>query len=138
MKIARSLAVLPCLMFLSLTLLSQDKNAKVYFIRSTGFQGSAVAFTAFVDNQLICKLNNKKFSVHEVKAGDHTFTVQFAGKHSKRRAEPIAINVEEGKTYYVQMIFQPGIIKNNLYCQEVTENSAKTVLINCTEDTKCL
>jgi hypothetical protein len=117
---------------------SQDKTGKVYFIRSTGFQGSAVAFTAFIDKQLACKLNNKKFSIHQVSPGEHTFTVQFAGKKAKEKAEPITINIEEGKTYYVQMVFQPGLLKNNLYCQEVTENSAKTVLANCVEDSNCL
>ena len=113
------------------------KGGTVYFIRSTGFQGSAVAFTAFIDKQLVCKLNNKKFSVHNVSAGEHTFSVQFAGKASKEKAEQISINIEEGKTYYIQMVFQTGLLVNNLYCQEVTENSAKTVLMKCIEDTKC-
>ena len=117
---------------------SQDKYARVYFIRSTGFQGSAAAFTAFIDQQLVCKLNNKKFSVHQVDPGEHSFSVQFGGKQSKAKAEQIKINVEAGKTYYIQMVFQTGLIKNNLYCQEVTENSAKAVLVNCVEDTKCL
>lgn len=114
------------------------KTGKVYFIRSTGFQGSAAAFTAFIDKQLVCRLNNKKYSIHEVPAGEHVFTVQFGGKKAKDKAEPITINVEEGKTYYIQMVFQSGAFVNNLYCQEVTENSAKTVLVNCKEDDKCL
>lgn len=117
---------------------AQNKYAQVYFIRSTGFQGSATAFTAFIDEQLVCKLNNKKYSVHQIEVGEHSFSVQFAGKQSKAKAEQIQINVEAGKTYYIQMIFQSGMVKNNLYCQEVTENSAKTILVNCVEDTKCL
>ncbi len=122
----------------TITASAQNKYAQVYFIRSTGFQGSATAFTAFIDEQLVCKLNNKKYSVHQIEVGEHSFSVQFAGKQSKAKAEKIQINVEAGKTYYIQMIFQSGMIKNNLYCQEVTENSAKTVLVNCVEDTKCL
>jgi hypothetical protein len=116
---------------------SQDKFGKVYFFRSTGFQGSAVAFTVFIDKQLVCKLNNKKFSIHNVKVGEHSFAVQFGGKTAKEKAEIIKINIEEGKTYYIQLVFQTGLLINNLYCQEVTENSAKTVLSNCVEDTKC-
>jgi len=112
--------------------------ANVYFIRSTGFAGSMSAFTAFIDKELVCKLNNKKYSIHEVSPGEHYFTVQFAGKKSKKKAEPIMINLEGGKTYYIQMVFQTGAFKNNLYCQEVTENSANTILIECEEDTKCL
>ena len=137
MKTFRFLTILAIGVSLSLSAFSQEKFGKVYFIRSTGFQGSAAAFTAFIDNQLVCKLNNKRYSIHEVPVGEHTFTVQFGGKQSKAKAEPIVINVEEGKSYYVQMIFQTGALKNNLYCQEVTENSANTIMVNCVEDTKC-
>lgn len=119
------------------SVVQQDK-AQVYFIRSTGFAGSMSAFTAFIDENLVCKLNNKKYSIHEITPGEHSFTVQFAGKSAKKKAEPITIEVEAGKTYYVQMVFQTGAFKNNLYCQEVTENSAKTILVDCEEDTKCL
>jgi len=136
MKIIKPIALsLFCLVNI-LTATAQDKG-KVYFIRSTGFQGSAVAFTAFVDKELVCKLNNKKYSIHDVSPGEHIFTVQFAGKNAKAKAEPIKINIEAGKTYYIQMVFQTGLLKNNLYCQEVTENSAKTVLVDCVQDTKC-
>ena len=112
-------------------------KAQVYFIRSTGFAGSASAFKAFIDEEFVCNLNNKRYSIHEVDSGEHIFTVQFAGKNPKKRAEPIKINTQAGKTYYVQMVFQTGILKNNLYCQEVTANSAETVLINLKQDTKC-
>jgi hypothetical protein len=116
---------------------SNDRYGTVYFIRSTGYQGSAVAFTAFIDRQLVCKLNNKKYSVHKVVPGERSFSVQFAGKNAKENVEEIRINIEEGKTYFIQMILQTGLLINNLYCQEVTQNSAKLVLVNCVEDTKC-
>lgn len=115
-----------------------EELSKIYFIRSTGFAGSMSAFTAFIDEELVCKLNNKRYSIHDLTPGEHTFTVQFAGKKAKKRAEPITIKVEAGKTYYIQMVFQTGAFKNNLYCQEVTENSANTVLVDCELDTKCL
>lgn len=114
------------------------ETATVYFLRSTGFNGSAAGFTAFIDDTLVCKLNNKRFSVHTIQPGTHKFTVQFAGKKSKDKAEPINITAEAGKTYYIQMIFQPGAFVNNLYCQEVTENSAKAILPKLKQDTKCL
>ena len=94
-----------------------DLKANIYFIRSTGYNGSLTAFTAFIDKQLVCKLNNKKYSIHQVEPGEHSFTVQFAGTEAKEKAEPITINVEAGKTYYIQMLFQPGFWANNLYCQ---------------------
>ena len=113
---------------------STKQNAKVYFMRSTGFQGSAQGFTTFIDDKVVCKLNNKRFSIHDVAPGTHQFSVQFAGKNSKEKAERIEIDIEAGKIYYIQLIFQTGIIKNNLYCQEVTMSSAKTMLDKLKED----
>lgn len=110
------------------------ETAKVYFMRSTGFSGSAQGFTVFIDDKIVCKLNNKRYSLHDIAPGTHQFSVQFAGKSAKGKAERIEINVEAGKTYYIQLIFQTGFIKNNLYCQEVTESSAKTMLGSLKED----
>jgi hypothetical protein len=113
------------------------QTGRVYFMRSTGFNGSAVAFTVFIDDTIVCRLNNKRYSIHEVKPGTHIFSAQFAGKKSKEKAERIEISIEAGKIYYIQLIFQGGAFANNLYCQEVTENSAKKVLPELEEDKKC-
>ena len=113
---------------------STKQSGKVYFMRSTGFQGSAQGFTVFIDDSVVCKLNNKRFSIHDVAPGTHRFSVQFAGKSSKEKAERIEIEIEAGKTYYIQLIFQSGLVKNNLYCQEVTKSSANTMLDKLKED----
>jgi hypothetical protein len=139
----RKIIFLSLILVISGTLLGQNsttdssQGGKVYFLRSTGFQGSAQGFTVFIDDKVVCKLNNKRFSIHDVAPGKHIFSVQFAGKQSKEKAERVEISVEPGKTYYIQLIFQTGLLKNNLYCQEVTENSAKTMMGNLTEDKKC-
>jgi hypothetical protein len=114
------------------------ETGKIYFLRSTGFQGSAVAFKTFIDGEFVCKLNNKKYSIHEVPAGKHECSVQFGGKVSKDKAEKFVIQVEPGKITYVQLVFETGILINNIYCEEVTENTAKSKMANMTEDTKCL
>ena len=117
---------------------STNQNGKVYFLRSTGFAGSAAGFTVFIDDTVVCKLNNKRYSIHSITPGNHKFSVQFAGKESKEKSERIEISIEAGKTYYIQLIFQSGFFKNNLYCQEVTESSAKKVIPGLQEDKKCL
>lgn len=113
-------------------------SSKIVFIRSTGFNGSATAFAAFIDDTLVCRLNNKRFSTHSVAPGTHQFSVQFAGRTSKEKAEKIKINTEAGKTYYIQFVLQPGLVVNNIYCQEVTESSAQLILPKVKEDTRCL
>ena len=114
------------------------ETGKIYFLRSTGFQGSAVAFKTFIDGEFVCKLNNKKYSIHEVSAGKHECSVQFGGKVSKDKAEKFVIQVEPEKITYVQLVFETGILINNIYCEEVTENTAKSKMVKMTEDSKCL
>ena len=117
---------------------STNQSGKVYFMRSTGYMGSAQGFTVFIDDSMVCKLNNKRFSIHNIPPGKHTFSVQFAGKISKEKSEKIEINIEMGRTYYIQLLFQSGFFANNIYCQEVTESSAKTIIGKLAEDNKCL
>lgn len=120
------------------SIINGDLKATIYFIRATGFMTSVTPFTAFIDKQLVCKLNNNKYSIHQVDPGKHIFTVQFDGNEAKAKAEPITINVEAGKTYYVQMLLQASLVVSNLYCQEVTEMSAKTVLPSLKIDNDCM
>lgn len=115
-----------------------QETATLHFFRSTGFHGSAGRFNAFIDGTLVCKLNNRRYSTHEVTPGQHTITVQFGGKRPNELAEPILLEVEGGKTYYVQMVFESGVLVDNLYCLEVTERSAKTILPRLKEDPNCL
>ncbi|GEC70548.1 Protein of unknown function [Flavobacterium flevense] len=115
-----------------------SQTGKIYFLRSTGFQGSAVAFKTFIDGEFVCSLNNKKYSIHEVPAGKHECSVQFGGKKSKEKAEKFEVQVEPGKITYVQLVFETGLFINNIYCEEVTENTATQKISNMEEDTKCL
>ena len=114
------------------------ETGKIYFLRSTGFQGSAVAFKTFIDGEFVCRLNNKKYSIHEVPVGKHECSVQFGGTKSKEKAEKFEIQVEAGKITYVQLVFETGLFINNIYCEEVTENTAKQKMLIMEEDTKCL
>ncbi|MBQ0908746.1 DUF2846 domain-containing protein [Flavobacterium sp. F-328] len=116
---------------------STAETGKIYFLRSTGFQGSAVAFKTFIDGEFVCKLNNKKYSIHEVPAGKHECSVQFGGKVSKEKAEKFIVDVQPGKTVYVQIVFESGMLINNVYCEEVTENTATSKMQNMKEDTDC-
>lgn len=114
------------------------ETGKIYFLRSTGFAGSAAAFKTFIDGEFVCKLNNKKYSIHEVPIGKHECSVQFGGKKSKDKAEKFEVLVEAGKITYVQLVFEMGAFINNIYCEEVTANTATQKMKMMEEDTKCL
>ena len=122
---------------------AQDKEntetGKIYFLRSTGFQGSAAAFKTFIDGEFICKLNNKKYSVHEVAVGKHNCFVKAEKKESGESAEKFEVQVEAGKITYVQLIYEVGFFKSyRLYCEEVAEDLAKKKIEKMSEDTECL
>ena len=68
---------------------------------------------------------NYYYSAHLIAPGKHKFSVQFSGKKSKAAAERLEVNIEAGKKYFIQLTFEGGAFVNKIYCQEITENSAK-------------
>lgn len=110
------------------------KNAKIYFLRSTGFIGSLAGFNVFIDSAFVCRLNEKKYSVHQVLAGPHTCSVRFGGKKLRDGIEKVELDVEAGKSYYVQIIFRNGFFTNKVSCEEITANTAKRFLPKLKED----
>jgi hypothetical protein len=129
---ARILLLFSALLFFNAGSLAQElpendpdsPNGLVYFLRGKGFAGSATAFSAVIDDTLVCKLNNRRYSAHEVSPGSHEFKAQFAGKKGKKKAEITTIDVEAGKNYYIQMVMQATFLVNDLTAQETTRNSA--------------
>ncbi len=124
------------LLFCLASMAVQAQTGKIYFIRSTGYNWGG-AYKAFIDQKMVCNVQNKRYSVHEVQPGEHKVAVQFAGKQYKGNDEPITINVEAGKTYYVEMAIKRKLMSSDLYCQEVTEGTAKTLMKECKEDETC-
>ena len=106
------------------SLYAQGQNGKVYIMRSEGFQAPAAAFNIFIDKKFVGRLNNKRFSIHDVKPGNHTFSIQFAGKKPSEKAEKTEKQIEAGKTYYIQVNFQHGLFKNKLHFKDMDENAA--------------
>ena len=114
------------------------ETGKICFIRSTGFAGSASAFKTFIDDEFVCKLNNKRYSFHEVPVGTHSCSVQFGGKKSKEKAEKFEVEVRQGDITYVQLVFETGAFVNNIYSEAVTKNTAQHKMNDLQEDTDCL
>jgi len=83
-----------------------------------------------MDGTTVGRLTNKRFSIHDVKPGTHTFSSQFVGNKSMKKAEKVKMQIEAGKTYYVQLIFNHGlgIFMNKMHIKEINEASAKKLL----------
>lgn len=110
-------------------------TAKIYFFRNTGYSGWAAAYSAFIDDTLVCKLNNNRYSIHEIKPGQRKISTQFYGKNSKDKAQFININIEAGRTYYVQL--EQGGAGTKIYPQEIGESSTRKLMEKCKLDSDC-
>lgn len=118
--------------------LNMPKKSKVYFLRSTGLTGSGASFNTYIDGVLVCKLNNKRYSVHEVPVGNHECSVSFGGLKINQKAERNQINVEENKITYVEFFMENGVFSFRIYGKEITQEEANKRLKKMKEDIKCL
>lgn len=138
MKSIKSLILFAFFFSLSFNAFSQDKTGQVYLIRVTGYTGSAVNYRLYIDDQLVCKLKNKSYSIHDISVGDHTVTVVSGGISNGKKSEPLKITVAEGKTNYISVVSTQAGYVNKITCQEITRNSADPMLTKATENKNCL
>lgn len=112
-------------------LVENDPNSPdglVYFLRGKNHAWSYLAFSAIVDGNRVCKLNNRRYASYLVEPGIHSFKVQVGGKKGKKKAEITEITIEAGKTHYIQMIMHTNYWWTNVYPQEITRNGAMRLL----------
>ena len=114
-----------------------SKTSTVYFLRDSGFAGSFIGYEIFIDEESVCQLDNKKYTIHQLPPGEHTFSVQFFGRESKSKAEKLGINTEAGKTYYIEVAQDSKVYAGDTYCVEIIEERAKRLLLELTEDPDC-
>jgi hypothetical protein len=134
----KKLILLATLFLCSLNMFSQESNtANVYVFRATGTDAIVSNFRMFVDGTLVCKLKNNKYSVHQVQPGKHEFSVQINGSDSKKASKKFEMEIEAGKTYYLEVKLEGDIIGSTSF-EEVTENTYKKYLQKIKPQTDCL
>ncbi|WP_316837319.1 DUF2846 domain-containing protein [Pedobacter nutrimenti] len=138
MKSIKFFAFLALMLTLSFNGFSQDKTGQVYLIRATGYTGMAVNYKLYIDGQLVCKLKNKSFSVHDISAGEHTISVSSGGISNGKKSTPLKFTVEQGEVNYISIVSTQAGYVNKITCQEITKNSADPLLAKATENKNCL
>ncbi|MCX2473781.1 DUF2846 domain-containing protein [Pedobacter sp. MC2016-05] len=133
MKRLKLISFLLFLFAISSASFAQDKTGKIYVIRRTGINGSAVNFRIFVDGELICKMKNKTYSLHDLKLGEHTITVTSGGLPDSRNKVPVKFIVVDGKTNY--FMINSG---NELTCMEIMQSTAEPMIARSVEVRDCL
>ncbi len=138
MKTVKILAFFALMLTFSLNGFSQTKTGQVYLIRVTGYTGSAVNYSFYLDDTLICKLKNKSFSIHNIPVGQHTVSVVSGGLSNGKKSTPLKILVIEGEANYISVVSTQAGYANKITCQEITKNSADPLLAKSTENKNCL
>jgi len=110
-----------------------QETGQVYFIRSTNSVGSLVAYKVYIDDELVCNLKNKRYSVHNIAAGEHTVSVSNTGLSNHSKSRPLKIKVEAGKSNYLVVVNG-----SEVYLQETVESSAQELLKRVAATAKCL
>ncbi len=104
-----------------------QETAKVFIARKKIYTGTGGPLKVFVDDNLVCRINNNKYSVHDIPAGTHRFSVQYYSKESKdgkfQDFGAIEINVEAGKEYYIKSSLQTKKMLTHVILEEITANS---------------
>jgi len=136
---SKGFILLPALFVLALCSAAhgQAGTGTVHLLRSTGYVGAGTGYSVFMDGERICALNNKRYSVHEVPAGSHSFTARQSGTNEKGSAEPLTLEVEAGKSYYIQISQRTSGVIAKLEWTELTENSGKAAMAKLKEDKNC-
>ncbi|NCD71155.1 hypothetical protein [Mucilaginibacter agri] len=137
MKFIKSLLSVALLTFICLSAYSQTPTGQIYFMRSTGYNGAAVNVRIYVDDQLVCKLKNNRFSIHDMAVGKHVVTVQPTGISNGKKSDPITVEVAEGKANYVNVVQRVSGYASYLSCEEVTQSSADNTLKKIKQTTDC-
>jgi hypothetical protein len=98
-------------------------TGKIYFLRSTGFALYNAPYKVFIDNQLVCKVKNNKYSIYDLKEGTYECSVQFHGTKSKEGTKKFKFTVSPGKIVYMQLSIKVGFVAADVFCEEITENT---------------
>jgi hypothetical protein len=138
MKAIKTFSLLAFFLTASFSAFSQTKTGQVYLIRSTGYTGSAVNYSFYVDDELTCKMKNKLFSIHDLPVGDHTVSVVSGGISNGKKSPPLKITVVEGKVNYVSVVSTQSGYVNKITCQEITQSSADPILAKTKQKNDCL
>ncbi|WP_016989366.1 DUF2846 domain-containing protein [Flavobacterium sp. ACAM 123] len=119
----------------------ESRNAttgKIYFLRSTGFALYNAPYKVFIDDILVCKVKNNKYSIYDVQEGTYECSVQFYGKKSKEGTKKFKFTVLPGNIVYIQLSIKVGFAVADVFCEGITENTAIEKMKSLQQTTTCL
>lgn len=114
-----------------------QETATVFIARKKLYTGPVYGpIKVFMDDKLICQINNNSFSVHNVAPGKHRFSAQWDGKESKEGASKDAIEIEviAGTEYFLSADKKVKNLITYIYLEEITMNTWKKTKYGLKQD----
>jgi hypothetical protein len=102
-----------------------DEEALVYVMRPSNL-GFALGFSIACDNTLLGTTKGKRYVQGLVKPGIHKITASGGEKDAE-----LEINVEAGKTYYIEQKIKMGLVLARTKLELVTEEEGIKLLAKC-------
>jgi hypothetical protein len=99
-------------------------SATVYFYRGKQFSASLVNYVLLANDKEICRLSVKRYVVYKGLPGKVYFTSREGGLAIPKK-EQLELDLEAGKSYYVQCDVKTGLVTTRMEMTEVTESTAK-------------
>jgi hypothetical protein len=116
---------------------AQNDKATVYLIRPVG-PDNYVPYYTYLDQKLLCSLQNGQYSRHELEPGQHTFHAQYKGKIKPNPETDLSITLEAGKIYYIGIeIKTKAFGKGSFHCEPIAEENARKMIENFYYNPRC-
>jgi hypothetical protein len=115
------------------TSVSNDES-EIIFIRNTGIDFWLIPYKTFINDELVCKINHRKYFRHKVAPGMHNFAVQFSSKKRKNTTAVRNIEVLPGKKHYILIIQKQEFLTYKIDAVEINEETALTYLKDMEKD----
>ncbi|PTY03118.1 hypothetical protein DB347_22610 [Opitutaceae bacterium EW11] len=102
----------------------------VYFYREKKFIGCAISYNVKEGDKIVGAIANGTYFFLFADPGKHTYTASTEASSAR------TLDIEAGKTYYVEAGIDMGIMAGRPALKIANEAEAKSVLPNCTYATK--
>jgi hypothetical protein len=112
----------------------KDTECRVYLMRSTGFVGSFVPISVFVDDKFVCYLKNEEYSLFSLEPGRHSIAVQNNDKEVKPWTSTFNTVINPGQNAFVKLIAHH---EGKIIYQVEKEYSAR-ILLQSLAKSKCV
>ena len=100
-----------------------DENyGVVYFVRDSAFVGGGISYFIFEDTTKIGLLKSGTYFIHKTTPGKHTYLAETEARSA------ITLDIEAGKTYYIEGSVGMGFLAGRPQLIEITEPVARRYL----------